>query len=289
MNNTVKGAICAIIASVSYGTIPLGAMFLYKEGINTDSILFFRYILSIIILSGILLLKKESFRVTRGEFFTLMMLGAFFIASSITLFMSYKYMDVGVASTLLFVYPVIVAIIMSVFYKEKLTLKVAASILCALTGIALLYKGEDGVALSAMGVVLVLISAVTFAVYMVAVNRSKIQLSSLKMTFYVSIACVFWTAVHSFTSADYNIQMISSLSGWGWILFLAVVPTILSLVTLTIGLRTIGSTPVAIIGALEPLTAVVIGVLVFDESLTLRLVNGIVLILLSVIIILKKK
>lgn len=289
MNNAVKGAICAIIASVSYGTIPLGAMFLYREGVNTDSILFFRYLLSIIILSGILIYKKESFGVTKKEFLTLMMLGAFFIASSITLFMSYKYMDVGVASTLLFVYPVIVAVIMTLFYKEKLTFKVIASIICALTGIGLLYKGEDGASLSTMGVVLVLISALTFALYMVAVNRSKIQLSSLKMTFYVSIACVFWTAVHSFTSADYNIQMISSLSGWGWILFLAIVPTILSLVTLTIGLRTIGSTPVAIIGALEPLTAVVIGVVIFDESLTLRLINGIVLILLSVIIILKKK
>ena len=191
MSNTLKGVICAIVAAVSYGTIPLGALCLYEQGVNTDSILFYRYLLALIILCGVMFVKKEGFKVTKREFFTVMSLGAFFMLSSITLFISYKYMDAGIASTLLFVYPVMVAVIMSVFFKEKLTLKVILSIVLALAGIGLLYKGENGVVLSGTGVALVLVSALTYAIYMVGINKSKIKLSSLKMTFYVSIACIF--------------------------------------------------------------------------------------------------
>ncbi|MBQ5784420.1 MAG: EamA family transporter, partial [Bacteroidales bacterium] len=106
MSNTLKGVICAIVAAVSYGTIPLGALCLYEQGVNTDSILFYRYLLALIILCGVMFVKKEGFKVTKKEFFTVMSLGAFFMLSSITLFISYKYMDAGIASTLLFVYPV---------------------------------------------------------------------------------------------------------------------------------------------------------------------------------------
>ncbi len=289
MNNTLKGVICATVAAMSYGTIPLGALFLYKDGINTDTILFFRYAIALVILSVIILLKKEKFGVSLKEFVTVMLLGAFFMASSITLFISYKYMDAGVASTLLFVYPIMVAVIMTLFFKEKLTFKTVLSIILAGAGILLLYKGEDGVVLSTAGVLLVLVSALTYALYMVGVNRTKIKLSSLKMTFYVSIACLVWIVLHSFTGEQNNIQMLTELSQWGWILFLAVVPTVLSLMCLTVALRCIGSTPVAIMGAMEPLTAVVIGVMVFNEAFTLKLAIGIILILLAVIFILLKK
>lgn len=289
MSNTIKGVICAIVAAVSYGTIPLGALCLYEQGVNTDSILFYRYLLALIILCGVMFVKKEGFKVTKREFFTVMSLGAFFMLSSITLFISYKYMDAGIASTLLFVYPVMVAVIMSVFFKEKLSLKIVLSIVLALVGIGLLYKGENGVVLSGTGVALVLVSALTYAIYMVGINKSKIKLSSLKMTFYVSIACIFWVVLHSFSSAENNIHLIPSAEGWMWIVFLAIVPTVLSLVSLTIALRCIGSTPVAIMGALEPLTAVLIGVVVFDEAFTIKLAGGIFLILLAVIVILIKK
>ena len=86
MSNTLKGVICAIVAAVSYGTIPLGALCLYEQGVNTDSILFYRYLLALIILCGVMFVKKEGFKVTKKEFLTVMSLGAFFMLSSITLF-----------------------------------------------------------------------------------------------------------------------------------------------------------------------------------------------------------
>ena len=112
-----------------------------------------------------------------------------FAASSITYYQSFHFMDAGIASTILFVYPVIVAVIMASFFKEKVTASTVISIILALVGIGLLYRGDAGISLSTMGVLLVMVSSLTYAVYIVIVNQSSIRMSSLKLTFYV-LTCI---------------------------------------------------------------------------------------------------
>ena len=71
-------------------------------------------------------------------------MGLLVALSSLTLFLSYNYMAAGIASTLLFVYPIMVALIMAMVFKEKLALQTIVCMLLALGGIGLLYKSEDG-------------------------------------------------------------------------------------------------------------------------------------------------
>jgi len=280
-----KGIICGILAAVCYGTNPFGALPLYAEGVNTSSVLFYRFSMAVLMLGAMLTAKRKSLRITLQEAKILGSLGLLFAASSITYYQSFHFMDAGIASTILFVYPVMVAVIMAAFFRERVTAITVTSILLALAGIALLYRGGTGMALSTAGILLVMISSLTYAVYIVVVNQSSIRMSSLKLTFYVLLVCMLSLAVYSTTSADLRLMLPPSPRAWFFACWLGLVPTVLSLVLMTVSVHEVGATPTAIMGALEPLTAVTIGVLVFGESLTIRLVIGILFILTAVLII----
>jgi len=280
-----KGIICGILAAVFYGTNPLGALPLYAEGVNTSSVLFYRFSLAAAILGVLLMIKRKPLGVTLHEFKVLMTLGVMFAISSITYYLSFRYMDAGIASTILFVYPVLVAVIMSIFFKERITKSTVLSILLSLAGIALLYRGGEGATLSTVGIALVMLSSLSYALYIIYVNQSSIRMSSLKLTFYVLLSCMLTLLLFSLTSPELHLQFPPSPRAWFFACWLGVVPTILSLVLMTIAVHEVGATPTAIMGALEPLTAVAVGVLVFGESFSLRLAVGIVLILLAVVII----
>lgn len=286
MGNKVKGIFFGIVAAVCYGTNPLGALYLYADGVNVNTVIFFRYLIAVSGLLLIILLKREPFGIRWRELGVAAVLGVLFGASSLTLFGSFLYMEAGIASTLLFVYPVMVAVIMALFFGERITWRTVLSILLALVGIAMLYRGDGGAVLSMTGVVLVMVSSLTYAVYIVIVNQAKLDMSSVKLTFYVLVFALITVAAHSF-AGDVSgwIVMLHGTLQWGYAAMLGVVPTLVSLVTMAIAIRMVGSTPAAIMGALEPVTAVAIGVLVFGERFTFRLMIGIVLILAAVILI----
>lgn len=271
-----------------YGTNPLGALYLYEDNINANSVLFYRFALAVVMLGMLMMAQGKSLLVSMKELALLAVLGVVFSTSSITLYFSFCFMDAGIASTLLFVYPVMVAVIMAVLFKEKLSAAAIFAIVLALTGIALLYKGDGGATLSTVGVLLVMLSSLSYAVYIVVVNKSPLRISSLKLTFYVLFFGML-TILANFFITGLHVQMLTTPRMWMCALMLALLPTVFSLVLMVISVHEIGSTPTAVMGALEPLTAVVIGVMVFGEQLTLRLSVGIVLILVAVIIIVAGK
>ena len=236
-----------------------------------------------------MLLTKKSFGVDRKQLGTTCVLGILFGISSVSLFSSFYYMDAGVASTLLFVYPIMVAVIMAAFFHEKVSIATIFSIGLALAGIALLYKGEDGTSLSGIGVMLVMLSSLSYAIYIVLVNRSSLGMPALKLTFYVLIFCILTISAFSLFSENGRLQMLTTPSMWGFASILALGPTVISLIMMTLSVKYIGSTPTAIMGALEPLTAVMIGVTIFGETFTARLAIGITMILMAVILIIAAK
>ena len=289
MNSKVKGTICGILAAISYGTNPLGALNLYADGLNANSVIFYRYALATLILAAIMVIQRKSFAVTRREFKVLLALGVLMAGSSLALYCSFNFMDAGIASTILFVYPVMVAVIMAVFFKEKVTPVTIVSIVLALSGISLLYKGGDGAVLSTVGVILVIISSLTYAVYIVVVNKSSLRMSSVKLTFYVLFIGTLMIILYSFTGDSARLQPITSIHSLFYALLLAVFPTVISLILMVIAVHNVGSTPTAVMGALEPITAVCIGVFVFGEVFTIRLAVGCLLILAAVTLIVAGK
>lgn len=281
MSDKVKGVIFGAVAAATYGMNPLFTLPLYKEGMTTDTVLFYRYILAVAILGVLMKRKKIPFALKSGEVVPSIAGGLLFAVSSLTLFISYQYMDAGIASTLLFVYPVMVAVIMALFFKEKVSALTMLSILLSLSGIALLYKGEGGETLSLWGVCLVMVSSLSYAIYIVGVNQSKLrEMPTVKLTFYVLL---FGLAVYFVRlKCGMDLQWIPSWGGLANIVMIATLPTVISLWCTALSIHYLGSTPTAILGALEPVTAVFFGVMVFGESLTPRLVAGIALIIIAV-------
>ncbi len=284
INATAKGYILAAIAAATYGMNPLFTLPLYKAGMNPDSVLFFRYLLAIPILGMMIKSRGRSFRLKRNEILPLIILGLMASFSSLALFQSYNYMDAGIASTLLFVYPIMVALIMTLFYKEKITWLMYFCIGMALVGIALLFKGGDGSTLSITGTILVMASALSYAVYIVGINRPLLkEVATLTITFYILLFGVSLFLVRVNFGATLVIPHQWHL--WFNIVALAIFPTAISFLCTTSAILRIGATPTAILGALEPVTAVFFGVLIFGESLTLRIILGIILIIVAVMLI----
>ena len=289
LSEKTKGIACGILSAICYGMNPLGALYLYSETLSTTSVLFYRFGFAILILALIMGVKRISFRINKKELLILSSLGVLFAVSSLSLFMSFLYMPAGVASTLLFTHPIMVALIMALVFKERITSVVVFSIALAFGGVCLLYYSGEGIVLNTMGVILVLLSAFSYALYMIVVNKSSINLPTFKVTFYALIFCWICVSLFSFSDESFAIQPLTNFNQLFYVLLLSLVTTVMSLCLMNVAVRILGSTPTSIMGALEPLTAVIIGVCVFDEVFSLNLALGIVLILLSVMLIILQK
>ena len=290
MNNNTKGILNGVIASTSYGMNPLFALPLYAQGIEVNSVLFYRYFFAVIIyFLWLKCVKKISLKIAKCELVPLFFLGIFFSLSSLTLFESFHYIEAGIACTILFIYPVLVALIMAIFFKEKITKTVVSAIFLTSIGIALLYKGKPDSVLSLKGVAIVLASALLYALYIVGVKNIKSikSMNSAKLSFYVMLFGLLVYVVNlKFCT---NLQGLTTTTAWLFVIGLAIFPTIISLETIGIAIKLIGSTNTAILGALEPLTAIFFGILFFNESLTLRISIGVILILFGVFLIISGK
>ena len=289
-SSAVTGFTAGVFAAIFYGTNPLGALPLYAEGISSGSVLFYRYGISVIIFILWLLARGESLKIKWGHAIKLAVLGTMFAMSSLTLFESFHYMSAGIASTILFSYPIMTALIMVMFNHERVNWRTTAAIVLAISGIGLLYRGGDsgGDTLSATGVLLVLFSSLLYALYIVYVKQLKVEgMSSVKFTAWV----IFfgWLSLIAFTALKGEpLQMLHGTQ-WLWATQLALLPTVLSLFLINVAIKSIGATPTAIMGALEPITAVVISCTLYGEEFTFRLAIGIVLILTAVMLVIIKK
>lgn len=283
------GILNGIIGSSSYGTNPLFALPLFACGIGVNSVLFYRYFLATIIYGlYIKFVKKISFKIDFIQGFSLFLLAILFSFSSLTLFTAFNYIPSGIACTILFVYPIMVAVISSVFFKEKITATMIFAIVLTLSGIIFLNYSNNGVVLNPKGVIFVLVSALMYALYMVGIKNIK-SVQHIKkpvLTFYVML---FGLSVYVYNlKFCTQLQPLSSIVEWGFAFGLAIIPTIISLEATTIAIKLVGPTITAIFGALEPLTAIIFGLIFFNEIFTIKIAIGIILILTGVMMIVLK-
>ncbi len=286
MNVKAKGYILGAIAAATYGMNPLFTLPLYQEGMDPDSVLFFRYLFAIPIMAIMIKSRRRSFKIKKNEILPLVIMGILMALSSLMLFLSYHYMEAGIASTILFVYPIMVALIMCFGFKEKIKPITVACIFMALSGIALLYKGENGESINTYGILCVMLSALSYAMYIVGANRPILKdIATVKLTFYVLVFGLFLFIYRVGFFQNVQVPDADQWYLWGNLLALAALPTALSFLCTTQAIQYIGSTPTAILGALEPITALFFGVIIFDESLTFRMICGVILILVAVTLI----
>lgn len=286
--NNLKGFAFGILTSATFGLIPLFTLPLMAKGMQFDSILFYRFLFAALALTGIMVAKKESFHVDKREIPVLILLGFFYTASAMFLFWGYNFMSAGIATTLHFTYPVFVTLIMLLFFREKTSWITLMAIVLAICGVARLSINEGEMRLSALGVFIVLLSAVGYALYITTVNKSRVQkMTGRKLTFYVFVVSTILFAIKAGTNE--GIQPIPDPMSFANLILLAIVPTVISNITLVLAVHNIGGTLTAVLGAVEPITAVCVGVLVFSEPFTPNLAVGILLIIIAVTLIILSK
>lgn len=274
--NAIIGYPAGIITGITYGLNPLFAVPLMNNGASIESILFFRYTFAVVLLAAFLILTRQSFRITVRQAGVLLALGLLYTSSSIFLFEAYNYIASGLATTLIFLYPVLVAIIM-VFLRVVPSWPVWLSIAATFGGVIIMTQGSGGDSLNPIGVALSLGSALVYALFIVIINRSKAiaQISNTLLTFYsLTVGAIVFLGKISFSEAPISAG-ITTGGDWLNIAGLALLPTIVSTATLAIATRNIGATKASVLGVFEPITAILIGTLMFGEPLTTNILLGI--------------
>ena len=278
------GYIAGILAGVSYGTNPLFGKVLMESGVPIMAMLFFRYAFAAVILAVLMMFRKESFLVKRREVGLLILLGIFFAGSSITLFCSYEFIPSGLATTLIYLYPVIVALIM-VFLRIYPSWQTWLAISATFGGILLLSSPSGDVQIRVPGVLLAIGSALCYSFYLVIVNRSKRirNVSEHTITLYSLVTGAILFATIRYAQGGRMLEGIDTLGDWGNLIGLAIIPTMVSMLTIAISSRYIGPTKTAVLGVFEPLTAILIGTLLFGEALTAKMALGIAICVAAVV------
>lgn len=287
--SNLKGYLFAAIAAASYGTNPIFAIPLYREGISVTSVLFMRYAMAVAIMFFATMIKSPKAFVIKPKYVGLLaFMGILMVLSSIALFESYKYLSAGIASTLLFFYPVMVAVIMAIFYKERLTKKSWACLVTAFLGVVILSKNDDGGFISLLGLTLVMLSSLSYAIYLVYINRGPMKkINTSTITFYVILGG--FLVMIPYCLLDGGLMLPKTTPAWINAIGLGFFPTVISLIFTSRAIALIGSTETAIFGALEPLTAVILGILILGETLTITPAIGMILIFTSVTVLMMKK
>ena len=276
--NAIIGYPAGIITGITYGLNPLFGLPLMKAGASVEAILFFRYGIAVLILGAFLWLTRQTFKVSLKQAGILLVLGLLYTASSIFLFEAYNYIASGLATTLIFVYPVLVALIM-VFLRVVPSWQVWLAIVATFLGVVIMTQNGDSQAINPIGVLLSLGSATVYAFFIVIINRSKTigAISNSLLTFYSLMVGAFIFLGKNLLS---DAPITTGIEGWGaWmnLVGLALLPTVVSTASLAISTRNIGATKASVLGVFEPITAILVGTVFLGEVLTTNIIVGILL------------
>jgi drug/metabolite transporter (DMT)-like permease len=304
---SIRGLIMAILSSATFGLIPLFSIPLMENGnaelqLNLDNVCFYRFLFSALLMGVIVFVSfarkskgdfsfrkvaADAFSLTPKQLGLMMLISVFYASTSIFLTASYTVGEIpsGIATTMHFLYPVFVTAMMILFFGEKFTILKAVSVALAFGGVFFLSGASfnEGISLNPLGLLFVLVTIFTYGSYIIGVNNLKAiaSMNGMKLTFYVlAFSCLLFCG--NIVVKGGSFQPLVTFHQWWNILALAFVPTLISDLTLVYAIQIIGSTTTAILGCMEPLTAVLVGITVFGERLNLNQGIGMALVFIAV-------
>lgn len=279
-----SGIIYAMLSSAAFGLIPLFTLPLIESGMHTPSVIFYRMLFSVIMLAVLIVVKRSSFKVNTKQLKTIFGLSFFYAATSLLLIESYLYIPSGIATTISFLYPVAVTLILFFGFKERISSTTLIAILLSLLGVFLLSGSTSQTTFQPIGLMCVITTIFTYSAYIVGINKTSANsVDSLTLSFYVLLFTCLFFAVNVFVRGD--LEPIESTLQLGSLLLLGFIPTVLSNLFLLLALKRADSATVSLFGCMEPLTALGVGVLVFKEELDIIKIAGVILVILAVILV----
>ena len=276
-----------MISAVFFGFIPLFVKTICAGGGNSVSAAFYRFFLLVPVLYIYLKAQGISMRITRTEFAKIALITIFgYGGTAVLLFSSYNFIPSGMSTTIHFMYPVFTILGCMIFLKEKVSpLKLLCVALC-FGGILLFYNGESGG--NVLGMALSFLSGVTYAFYTIYLEKSGLQkMENLKLIFYMNTVAAAMILVMALLTAQFTLQL--TPLAWGTAVFFATATSLIGVLGYQIGVKCIGPQNAAILSTFEPITSVIVGVLVYREAFSARTLLGCLCVLSAVVIVARMK
>ena len=276
-----KGIVFGILAAFIYGFTPILGKLTFLEGSNTMSLSFYRNLLSLPFLFLFLKYKKVDFKIDKVQCKKLAVLASLGpTLTSLTLYGSYSYISVGMATTIHYIYPVLVAAASIIIFKEKISIEKLLALLLSTAGVALFFEGDFNI----IGVILAFMSGVIYATHMLFIDKSGLNIMyPFKISFYLSL----FSSIYLFLAGTVSSSLVFVMTPKGWIfaILVAFFVSFLANTFIPISIKYTGPTVTSIVGLFEPITSIVMGILFLSEPLTIKSVIACILILLGVFIV----
>lgn len=287
----IKGILFAALSSSTFGLAPFFTISLIMAGYSTFEALSYRWGVASLFLFLVGVFSGVKFRMLWRDFRTVFCLSLFRATTSFSLVVAYQNIASGVASVIHFMYPLAVALTMMFVFKEPKSKTIISAIVISIIGAVFLSTGNiesSGGGDTVLGIVMSTISVFSYAGYIVGVRRTRaVNIPSVPLTCSVmGIGAVLFIIGGFFTG---GIRIETDPHIWLYIAGLGLVATAISNISLVQGIKLAGPTLASIMGAMEPLTAVVIGIFVFGETFSWHTAVGIVLILFAVLLVILKQ
>ncbi len=285
MNDKVKGIGATLLSAIYFGFVPLLMKTVYAGGGNSFTAAFLRFAFSIPVLFVVLKIKGVDLRITREELKHFFIITAFgYAGTTLLVFTAYNYIPTGMTTTIHFLYPTFTVAGLMIFYREKIKASKIFCVILCLIGIVMFYNGGEGQA-SLIGIILALCSSMTYAFYTIFLGKSEVlrDIEPMKRLFYMHIIGAVIMLVIGLISGNLNFHM-TPLS-WGVMALTANLTAFVGALLYQIGVKYIGSESTAMLSTFEPITSVIVGILVYGEPMTLRIFIGCAAIIASTLII----
>lgn len=278
----IKGIVYVVISALLFGVTPIISSYTYSMGNNSLSLTFYRNLFVLPILFLLILRSRESIKLEKEQLVKLLPVGVIGVAfTTLILYSSYNYIGVGVATTIHFMYPVFVALVCRIIYKEKLGIIKVLILVLASIGVIFFLEGDLSGQIS--GMAMSLISAVTYAYYIVSIEKCGFNnINQYKLTFYLSLYSVITMLVYNCFKKEIIWNL--SLNVYLLIFIVSIATSFFGVILLQLGIKSLGASTASILCMFEPISSVLFGIILLNEKITVNKMIGNILIIFAVVI-----
>ncbi len=274
----------ALLSATLFGLIPFFFIPLYQNGFGAESTLAYRFIMAALMTSLFALFKRKSLYISPDKLIPVVANAFIYFVATLFLFLALTYMPSGIVTTIFFTNPIFVMILMIVLYKERLERYKIVLSLSTCIGVALLSGFFTDISqISLTGLTYCILAAICYGSYVVGLFKlQSYNISTEAISVWIFTTCGLAASIYAVFSGDFQVP--SSSKDWYNLFGLALVTVVLANVLLIKSIKKIGSVLVAILGAMEPITAVLVGIVVFHEVMNFQILIGILIVIVSVIL-----
>ncbi|MCG6153787.1 DMT family transporter [Leptospira bandrabouensis] len=270
-----KGVTLVLMGALLFSAKAVIVKLTYRYEISAIGSLFFRMLFAFPFLVWIAWkAEKEEGKtiLTKKDVIQVILMGVvgYYLASLFD-FLGLKYISAGLERIILFIYPTLVVILSFLFLKKKIHLREVFSLVLTYTGVFLAY-GQDVQLGSAkevsLGAFFILLSALTYAIYLMGSGSIIPKLGAKKYTAWALIISSFAVFIHYAIFGSYK-ELIQPFSFYALAFVMGTVNTVIPAIFVSEGIKRVGSKTAAIVGSVGPMSTLFLAYWLLDEPITI--------------------